>query len=494
MTAINPTAPADRPRFLSEADCRDIAQRLARFSAGGGETVVHIVSQWAGNVRWGRNRITTTGEDRDNQILVTRIIQGATGAVTINTVTDAALIAAARQAERLAHLKNERVATDLVTRPDSPWREHPERIESQNLFVDGTYQLTARARAGLARHVMQSAISAGMYSAGYLQVSATSFAEITTWGASQYYQYTWAQCSLTIRDPEGSGSGWAGVDWPDWSKIDGDALATRALDKCLASRHPVSLEPGRYTTILEPQAVCDFIGPWMFEGGIGRRAAEENPNSPFHKPGHVGPLGLSRLGEQVLDKRITIRSDPLDPDLGFPPIPKAYGFWGESLDRDVFHPATWIDRGVLTAAAYDRKYALELLNKDAGLPNAGAFRMDGGDSTLDAMIANTIRGLLVTRFDQVDGFYTNAMLARGYTRDGLWLIEHGKITKAVNNMLFTESLLFALNNVEEIGPAQRVFHPLLSYKQAQWTMDPQPVITPPLKIRDFSFTALSNAI
>ena len=492
-------APGERPRFLSEADCHDIAQRLARFAQGGGETAVHIVSRWTGNARWARNRISTTGEDRDNQIRVTRTVQGATnyGQNTINDVSDAALVAAARRAERLARKDYEKVDSDVGIRPRSPFRYQDEPAAVPQLFFDSTYQLDAGRRAEVARQLMHSASAAGMLSAGYLEVSATSFAYITSWGYARYYQYTWAQYSTTVRDPKGVGSGWAGVDWPDWSKIDGSALSAVALDKCLKSRNPVAVEPGRYTTILEPQAVCDFVGQW---GGQSSRGSNEtNPTAEFHKSGsaeppNIGswPLGLSRLGEKVIDERITISADPMDPELGFPPYSKQQYQLG---DGDVYHPVTWIERGVLKNLAYDRDYAVRLLGRNTGLPASGAFRVsvNGATASVEEMIATTKRGLLVTRFDQVEGPTGTALLCRGYTRDGLWLIENGKISKPIKNMLFVESILFALNNVEQLGVPQRVFHPEPGGIFV-WYSHPQPVIAPPLKIRDFSFTALSEAI
>jgi len=499
-----PSVSPVRPRFLSEAECHDIAQRLTRFARGPGDTNVAIVSQWTGNVRWARNRIFTAGEDRDNRIEVKRNLRGARGAVTINTVTDEALLAATRQAERLARMEDEEVDADATTRSDSPFRYQEEPYTAPTLFFDATYQLDADRRAETARQLIQSASAAGMLSAGYIQVSATSTAYLTSWGFTRYYQYTWAQYSVTVRDPNGVGSGWAGVDWPDWSRVDGMKLSAIALDKCLKSRNPVVIEPGRYTTILEPQAVCDFVGQLMFNGGPGRQSNEIFADAPFHKAGthepgtsDGSPLGFSRLGERVVDERLSIRADPLDPELGFPPFRKTDlhttdDFWDPIK---IYHPATWIDRGVLTTESYDRLFARQQLGRDTGLPSSGAFRMSGGDTSIAEMIATTKRGLWVTRFDQVDGpFGGAAELCRGYTRDGLWLIENGTVSKPVKNMIFVESILFALNNVEQLGPPQRVFHPAPSGSLIQWFTDPQPVIVPPLKIRDFSFTALSGAL
>ena len=494
-----PTPPA-RPRFLSEADCHDIAQRLTRYASGGGSTTVAIVSTWTGNVRWARNRISTTGEDRENHILVQRNLQGARKVIYINDVSDAALVAAARRTERLARLRQEQPESDVLTRQDSPFRyqDQDDPFLTPRLFFDSTYQLDAADRAEAARHLIRSAADAGTLSAGYTEVSATSTAYITSWGYARYYQYTWAQSSVTVRDPKGRGSGWAGVDWPDWSKIDGERLAATALDKCLRSRNPVAVEPGRYMTILEPQAVCDLVSHCM--DSFHRSSNETSPPAPFHKSGereppNLGsePLGLSRLGEKVVDERITISADPMDPELGFPPFaPIELSDFFPLLNVDVYHPATWIEHGVLKNLDYDREYAIKELGRAPGLPNSKAFRMSGGNTSVEEMITTTKRGLLVTRFDQVEELGSSAILCRGYTRDGLWLIENGKISKPVKNMMFVESVLFALNNIEQLGPPQRAFHPRGGV--ASWAMSPQPVIVPPLKIKDFSFTALSEAI
>ena len=489
-----------RPRFLSEADCHDIAQRLARFAKGGGDIAVTIRSRWTGTMRWARNRITTTSEDRDNKLSLTRSIHGARDwNEEFNDVSDVALVAASRRAERLAHMQPERVDYDAVTRADSSLRPHDEPAAVPQLFFETTYQLDAGRRADAARQLMHSATAAGMLSAGDIVVSATSMAYITSWGYAKYYQYTWAQYSVTVRDPKGIGSGWAGVDWPDWSKIDGERLSAIALDKCLKSRNPVAVEPGRYTTILEPQAVCDFLGQLMFSDAINREANETYQVAPFIKskgiePPDLGqsPLGISRLGERVVDERITISADPMDPELGFPPYPNF--LWTDKIGT-AYHPAVWFQDGVLKTESYNREYARNVLGLDTGLPNSGAFRMSvsGQTTSVEEMIATTKRGLLVTRFDRVEGPAGAALLCHGYTRDGLWLIENGKISKPVKNMMFVESILFALNNVEQLGTPQRTFHPE-PVGIWGWFEHPQPVIVPPLKIRDFSFTALSDAI
>ena len=98
------------------------------------------------------------------------------------------------------------------------------------------------------------------------------------------------------------------------------------------------------------------------------------------------------------------------------------------------------------------------------------------------MIATTKRGLLVSRFFGITLLDWHSLLFTGVTRDGLWLIEHGKISKPVKNFRFTESPFFIFNNVEQLGTPVPVYSP--GY----------PAIVPPMKVRDFSFTSLTDAV
>jgi predicted Zn-dependent protease len=491
----NDALPSDaRPRFLSEADCADIARRLTRLSSGGGITAVAVWSHWSGHVNWARNRLLTSGDVRNNYIRVSRNISGTSnGMLLINQMTDAALAAAAQKAERWARVLGEQ---------DSEWdlafkRDIPEEGTAPQLFRDATYQLDAEHRATAAVALTKTSAAAGMLSAGQIEVSAHSVAVIDSLGHVRYVPYTQASYSVTVRDPEARGAGWAGVDWLDWDRIDTTKLTSVALDKCLSSRNPVAVEPGHYTTILEPQSVSDFVSPLIERGTLDRGCAEYDCSWPTVFSGAqpmiiYEQLGMTKLGQKVMDERISIWSDPMDPDAGFVPFsPRRFDeYEGAALrDVEVFHPATWIKNGVVTQLAYDRDFAVTQLGQRNGLPAEGGFRMSGGTTSVEEMIASTERGLLVTRFTHMQTLDQVSQLQRGFTRDGLWLIEKGKISKAVKNMVFTESILAALNSVEFLGVPQRVYRP----SNGRLTV-PEPVIVPPLKIRDFSFTALADAV
>ncbi len=352
------------------------------------------------------------------------------------------------------------------------------------IWSDATYAVTPEVRGEVARTLVAKAEAQGMQSAGYIEMRAGARTlmhseRIDTpapWDIP-YAAWTQAQCSMTVRSPDGTGSGWAGLSGHDWARIDSDGLAQRALDKCLTSQHPVTLEPGRYTVILEPQAVADL---WeLVVASMPRLIAEMGQGPWALAPDEALNLWRTKLGLKVMDERITVDHDPTDPELGI--VPEA---WME--------PVRWIDRGVLTTLAYDRDYALAKLGTNAPRRGMVGYRMSGGETSMEEMIRTTTRGLLVTRLSNVRLLDQTSLLATGLTRDGLWLIEHGQISKAVKNLRFTESPLFAFSSIEQLGVPVPVFRPVKDpYEQfAPLT----PAIVPALKVRDFSFTSTINAI
>src|SRR5688572_844276 len=182
---------------------------------------------------------------------------------------------------------------------------------------------------------------------------------------------------------------------------------------------------------------------------------------------------------KVVDERVTIISDPMDPDAPGP----SFGPDGLPLTRQV-----WIENGVLKTLAYDRFWAKE----KGATPNAsgfgiGGFKMSGGDASLEDLIASTEQGILCTRFWYIRGVDQRTILNTGLTRDGTFLIEKGKITRPVKNLRWNESPIFMLNNIITLGRAVRV----------SATEDSSPgsaVIVPPIKAKDFNFTSLSDAV
>jgi predicted Zn-dependent protease len=404
--------------------------------------------------------------------------------MSTNQIDDVSLEAVVRAAERSASHFPMREVKEFPTDKIS-WT-YPEK--EPTVWSNATYNATDAERAEVARALVASAESKGFSSAGYLEMRAGSVASFDPTGKEtgapagtiRYDTYTQAQCSMTVRHPKGVGSGWAGLSAYDWGKIDGSALATRALDKCIASLNPVVIEPGRYTAILEPQAVADLVERLLIPYttlSISRTFAEEGQGPWYLGPDPAARVNRLKLGLKVVDERITISHDPADPLLGELPIPG-------------MKPLTWIERGVLKQVGFGGDYALGETREYNVAVTHRAYRMSGGDTTVDDMIATTKRGLLVTRFSGLAELDPHSVLMTGLTRDGLWLIENGKITKAVKNFRITESPLFVMNQIEQLGVPVPVFRPERSPDSAIL----MPAIVPPLKVRDFSFTSLVDAI
>jgi predicted Zn-dependent protease len=389
-------------------------------------------------------------------------VQSAFGAkhavVTTNDLSDESLQRVVRESERLARLA-----------PEDP-ESMPELDAQQYTAVQGWFDKTANNTAGDRAKAAQTALDPArklgdVTAAGFLICGAGMSAIANQKGLFAYFRSTNANYQLTVRTTDGTGSGWAAADHPDWAQIDFAAVAKKAIDKARASRKPQKVEPGRYTVILEPQATGDLCQ--LISNYIDSRAADEG-RSPFVKQG-----GGNKIGEKIVDQRISLWSDPADPMLASQP------FDGEGFPLG---KQNWIENGVLKQLFYSRFWAKKQNQKATGAPSS--IRMSGGTQTVDELVAGTERGILVTRLWYLREVDPRTILYTGLTRDGTFLIEQGKISRSVQNFRFNESPLFILNNLEALGRAERL----------AGTEQGGAVVMPSMKVKDFNFTSLSEAV
>ena len=452
--------------FLSEAEARALTARVLGF-AKADQTRVNVSSGWAGNTRFAGNEITTSGGTTNTVVTVTSTVGRRHASAQTNVLDDASLERTVALAERLARLSPE----DPELMPELG----PQSYTPVAGFVDGTADLTAEARAATTRTMIEAAEQTGaaagggrMFVAGFLQATAGANAVATSRGLFAYHRATSADLSTTVRTPDATGSGWARGGARDWRLIDPTALARTASRKAVASRKPVAIEPGLYTVVLEPQAVADIMPLLM--GSFNARSNDEGRGT-FSKQG-----GGTRLGERIADERVTIYSDPTDPDLLAQPF-DASGF---PLRR-----VTYIENGVLKNFAYDRYWA-----QQKGVPatsggggggrgEGGGLKFVGGSKSVEELIAGTSRGVLVTHFFYIRFLDPRTVLLTGLTRDGTFLIENGKIARPLKNFRWNESPLFMLDKLDEIGRAERTAAGL---------------VMPALRVKDFSFQSISDAV
>jgi predicted Zn-dependent protease len=375
-----------------------------------------------------------------------------------NDLSDASLRAAVARSEAQARLAPED--------PEAMPPLGPQTYLPVNAYFDSTAELTPGDRAQAALTALEVTRASGnLLASGFLVTMANATALANSAGLFAYARNTTANYTLTVRTSDGTGSGWAGADDHDWSKLDFRAVSNKAIEKARASRNPVALEPGRYTAILEPQAVGDLAQ--LILSSLSARSADEG-RSAFSKQG-----GGNKVGEKIVDERISMISDPQHPQL----LARPFDAEGLPLGRQ-----GWIENGVLKSLNYSRYWARKTGNTPTGGPTSTL--VPGGTTSVDAMVAQTERGVLLTRLWYLRQVDPRTILYTGLTRDGAFLIEAGKLSKAIQNFRFNESPLFMLNNVEAIGPAER-----LAGTEAGGN-----VAMPALKVRDFNFTSLSEAV
>jgi predicted Zn-dependent protease len=446
-------------RYLSRADCGALTRRVLGFSTADSARVL-VNGGSRGNTRFAVNQVSTAGDDYNASVTIISAFGKRRGSVTTNRLDDSSLRESVQLSERLAKLSPE----DPEALPELEPQQYAESLG----WSDATAALDPAGRAGATREVSGAAREAGLVATGYLEAQAGANAVANSRGLFAYARQTALAFTTTVRTEDGTGSGWAGASSHDWSAIDPRALGARAIDKARRSANPVAIEPGRYTVVLEPTAVGNLVQLLAF--AMSARSADEG-RSFFSKTG-----GGTKIGTKVVDERVTLVSDPLDP------IASAATFSNDGLP---IPKTTWIEHGVVKSLSYDRFWAQQ--KKVAPTPFAGTLRMTGGETPLEELIASTDRGILVTRFWYIRPVDPRTILYTGLTRDGTFLIEKGKITRAVKNLRFNESPVFMLNNLDAVGRPERV--------SASESGGPgAAIVVPPMKCRDFNFTSLSDAI
>jgi predicted Zn-dependent protease len=460
--------------FDTRDDMQALARKVLSFSKADEARVV-IRSGWTGQTRFAGGEITTSGSSGDLTVTVVSTVGRRRASATTNVADDASLRRAVETSEQLARLSPE----DPELMPELG----PQQYQTINAYDQRTADLDADRRADAVARLIAAARGVDptqdLFVAGYLEANAThGTAVATSKGLFAFHASTDVNLSDTVRTADRTGSGWASAGAREWGRVDAEALGRRAAEKAVASRNPQAMEPGRYTVILEPQAVADLIP--LLLGAFNARTAEEG-RSPFSRRGSGVPAGATMLGEKIADERVTLLSDPADPEIRGQPFDSE----GLPLGRRV-----WIENGVLKNLSYSRYWA-----RQRGLPESvaggggggfgggggggGGLKMLGGTKSLAEIIAGTERGVLVTHNWYIRFLDPRSASYTGLTRDGVFLVERGKITRSLKNFRWNESPLQMLNRIEEIGQAERT-----AARQ----------VMPSLKVRDFNFASISEAV
>lgn len=425
------------------------------------ETLVSLNGSERGNLRFARNTATTSGASSGYNLAVTASFGKRSGTVTTAEFDDASLQRAVRNAEEIARLSPEN--------PEAMPALGPQTYAPSRAYFDDAAGATPEWRAKSVAPAIELSKQKGVVSAGFVETAASIRAIGDSKGLLAFDRFTSADYNLTARTPDGSGSGWASKSFNELRLLDPPKLAAAAIEKAALSRNPAAIEPGKYTVVLEPAALADLLAFLLFSANA--RQADEG-RSFFSKKG-----GGNRIGEQVLGEKVRIFSDPAHP------IAPALTFDGQGLPigRDV-----WVENGVLKGLFYSRFWAQKQGTQPTGGP--ANLIMEGGNATMPDLIAGTERGVLVTRFWYIRPLDPQTLLLTGLTRDGLFLIEKGKVTRAVKNMRWNDSPVVALNNLDAMTPAERV----VSGEGIGGSG--LALVCPAARIREFTFSSASDAV
>jgi PmbA protein len=428
-----------------ERQLHQIAASVLRLAKERGvpETEVHIEETIQALTRFANNAIHQHVAEQGLVVSIRTVVDGRTARVTTNRVEEDALRAAVEDCLSLA--SHQPKDSRLLPMPGR------QNYRAVRRFQAGTAALTAEERARAVKNACQLAEKRGQVAAGIFSSGQSQSVLVNSRGLTAAYRQTQAAFSVTMQ--QNSATSWAKANAADVREFDPLRLAKIASEKATRAQDPVELTPGRFTVILEPAAVLDLVG-FLFYG---------------------------RLGKPVFGKNISITDDAYHPDqLGAP-------FDGEGIPRQ---RVVLVDRGVVKNLVYSRRSAKQAHTKTTGhgfaLPNEYGeaplnLVVSGGNTSVEEMIASTDRGLLVTRLWYIREVDPYEKIMTGMTRDGLFLIEKGKIAHGARNFRFNQSVLEMLRNVECLGPAGR------GSGEEAFEM-----VVPPMKIRDFHFSEVTK--
>jgi PmbA protein len=438
-----------------------IIKRVLKFSPAP-ETEVHIGGGRFSLTRFANNEIHQNVEERNLEVSVRVVLKDKrTARATSNVIDDSGLKKLVTRAVEAAKISEPAKVLPLIA-------DSKERVSHH--VDEATEAFGAMDRAVAVVDIIAACKKAGLTAAGQLSTmrgsignygDMGSYAIGNSKGLFRFHDHTGTDFSLTVMDDDSSG--WSSSFGGRIADLDLPALTQQAIEKAKQSANPIAVKAGQWTVILEPAAVASLVG--FLTGGFAGRS--------YHS-GSSWSSGM--LGKKVTGPRFDLVSDPYDKrNTGRP-------FDGEGLPTKRLH---LIDNGALKELCYDRLTASKQNKAATGhgprLPSSWAGSPDniivaGGKSSVEEMIKSTERGILVTRFWYNRLVEPRRVVVTGMTRDGTFLVEHGKVTRGVKNLRYNQSVLDAFKNIVALSPAIRS----------------QGMIAPAMKLEGFHFSSVTK--
>jgi predicted Zn-dependent protease len=450
------------------------------LAASSGDGCVVIVAEHSEtNLRWAANSLTTNGQMQSRSVTVITTFDGAdgtrAGVVTRSVTTPdelTALVRASEHAGRTASPSDD--AAPLVDNypNDDDWSadaaETSVRVFEQFAPALGAtfdqWREADQLLFGFAEHQMTS-----------------SFLGTST-GLRRRFDQPAGRIELNGKSSDMARSAWSGMHTRSFGDVDVASLAAALETRLGWAATRIDLPAGRYETLLPPTAVADLMIYAYWTGSA--RDAEEGRSV------YAAGDGGTRIGERLAELPLTMRSDPAEPGLQCAPFELAtQSFGGLQSVFDNGAPITatdWLRDGVLQNLGRTRAWAAKTDATPALLASNLVLESADATASLDDMIAATERGLLLTCLWYIREVDPQTLLLTGLTRDGVYLVENGRIAGAVNNFRFNESPIDLLRRASEAGTTSHAL-------SREWSDYFMRTAMPALRIPDFNMSTVSQA-
>jgi predicted Zn-dependent protease len=446
--------------MMTREECVGLFKRVAAMKNKADDVSISISGGESAGSRFTNNTMSANLSRNDDNLTVNVRIGKREGSASTNKLDDRSLKEAVEAAEFGAGI--------APPNPEQMPLVGPQKYPEVNSWREALAAASPLDRARLLKVCADICKKYGVNGYGYLSTTNTYNFAANTAGNEFYHRDTVSSYSMTARTKDATGSGWANqIGVRDLKEFDMERIARTACEKAVRSQNPKMVEPGRWTVILEPAAAITFLG--HIGGSLGGRAADEGRSAMYNRE-----KKSTRIGEQVLGENVTISTEPLNPRILASP----------SLGGLPARNITWIEKGTLKSLSYDRYWAAQ--KKVDPTPPPFALSMEGGAATVEDMIRSTERGLLVTHFWYVVFTDPQTVSYTGITRDGLFLIEKGKVTMPCVNLRFNDSAISIFNNVTMLGRPE---------PQGGGFGNPQGInLVPPMKVENFNFRSISPSV
>lgn len=448
---------------------QDVVEQVLR-AATVDETLVIVTDSSESSLRWANNSMTTNGVGVARRWTVVSIVRGDDGTrvstSSSSSVDPKDIVVTVRASENAARTaESAEDAMPLVeggaAAPD--WDADPARTDI------GVFEsLTGPLSTGFDGQDQ-------LYGFAHHQIE-------TVWLGSSTgirRRYTQPTGSIEINGKRSDASAWVGASTKYFDDVSIEKLLENLSTRLDWSKNRIDLPAGRYETLLPPSAVADMMIylMWSMEG----RGAQEGHTA-------LSRAGGTRIGEKLGRLPLTLFSDPRQEGLEYSPF-VATGSSNDSVslfDNGVSTSRVeWIRNGTINALAYPR-FLAEKYDTELTVPGDNLALTGGSDTTLEEMVARTERGLLLSTLWYIREVDPATLLLTGLTRDGVYLVENGKVVGAVNNFRFNESPLDLLRRATEAGATEKA----LPREWKDWFTR---TAMPPLRIPDFHMSSVSEA-